>query len=742
MKMRSAAMLVSVLAWANLTSPVSAQNASNSFAFMTVDGLNSDMEIAATMTGRFAADLGPTPRIGGFCPSLLDVVWKFPAGLVENCLTPSLKDTLKKCSISTSGDLSGSRGAGIMSGAADCMSTLAAQIDFSKPLDRATKALPNAIACMAVSVVDVARLSPEEARTAKNVINGVKATYDEYQKLSTLAAQLAKGGPGVIPDFLAIDARGNDGDATALSVGDWLIEADKIAKDPRAYARAQTIDKLKTGLTAAAADAVLNPTRTMEELQDWWDPNRPLEATGEMLRHCELPDAQVAWAARRAGLEQKIADARTSMEFYRKNTWCQLTRGSQDFDNMSVANKQFLIFGNGPMGTLPTPTNYERWQTYHDRMLRAVAEYETFREKEATFQTQYRQRRAEIAPLLQEAESLRQLARANVRKCTGTSVAGTTLGGGGAATITELNARILDLKARMLGEGCSIPMANQFISSIKNEIANPYLKWSQFLSQARLDMATGQACSPRGAAALQTSFDTAVNQSFGSIPSMQACLATQQERDIVRDVLMLSIALETLDAEIAKAGQHVASCSPASGREAITKARQMLAGLPCGRLSGAGTRARILDDLAAKLAAPICGVENTEDATAEEPYSGPFLLVYRVTGSGFIPHYAGGSYITSGHHDVAVQIDGPLSEARFGEILSEAHERYKTNPCDAQVPAIPGLNKTPVIWMTGPQVEFVFGPAPTANQPSLEDTWAHEEGDGPSLSELRSLACR
>jgi len=734
MKQANAARVALTLICALLSSPSSAQTANNSIASLTIDGLDFSMESAARISGRYASDLGPAPRIGGFCPSMLDAVWKFPAGLVENCLSPSVRDTLKKCNISTSGNL----GAGAMTGAADCMSALVAQLDFSKPLDRATKALPNAVACMAVSVVGAAGLSPQEEQTAKGVINGVKATYDEYQKLSKLAANLATGGPGVIPDFLAIDAKGNDGDNTALSVGDWLIEADKIAKDPVGYARAQTTDKLKTGLTAAAADAVLNPTRTMDELQNWWDPNRPLEATDEMLRHCELPDAQIAWAARRAALEQKIADARTSMEFYRKKTWCQITRGNQDFDNMSVARKQQLIYGNGPLGTVPTPTNYERWETYWNAMDRAVANYEQFRKDQAAFQNKYDKRRAEITPLLREATALQSLARANVRKCTGTFVTGRSVSGGSSGTVAEMNARVLDLKARMLGAGCSIPMANQFIDGIKNEIENPYLKWSRFLSQAELDMATGRACSARGAVALQTNFNAAVDESFGSIPDMQACLNTQQEKDIVRDVFSLSIALESLDAQIAKVGQHVAACSPTSGRDAIANARNLLAAMPCSSLSGAGTRNQLLNDLATKLAAPNCAADEPES----EAETGPFQLIYRVTGNGYVPHYAGGSYITSGYHDVAVRIEGEFSEARFSEILNEAREKYTTNPCDAEVPAIPGLKKTPVIWQRGPQVEFIYGPAPVDDAPPLENTWAHEKGDGPSLSELGALACR
>lgn len=709
------------------TAPSFAQSNINWLRTATVDSLDWDMQSAVEDIGQYANDLGPAPRIGGFCPSELDVFWKFPAGLVNNCLNPTVIATLKTCNVKTSG----ASGAGLMTGAADCMNKLVSQFDFSKPLDRVAKALPDAISCMSISVVGAAGLSKVEERKAKGVINGVKATYDEYQKLSKLAANLATGGPGVIPDFLAIDASGNDGDNSSLSVGDWLLEADKIAKDPLGYARKQTSDKFKTGIISAAADAVLNPNRTLEDLRDFANPSRVLAETDEMLRHCELPDAQMVWAIRRADLEKKIADARINMQFYRKKTWCQITRGSQKFDQMSINQKQQLLYGQ-------SQTNFTTWVNYRDAKDNALSRYNKFRVAQEEFQNKYNARRAAIAPLLREAADIQGVARANVRKCTGTFVTPRTLNSGPETVEENLNAQAFDLKARMLGAGCSIPMANQFIDGIKTEIKNPYRKWADFLSQAEIDISTGRACSAEGANSLQTNFNRAVQDSFGSIPDMQVCLNTAGEKAVVRDIFLLSVDLENLDQKIALASKHVAACNVPNAKTAIAEAQTALSQLPCGNLSGANSRNKLLNVLTKKLAQPQCGAQRLTD-TADP---GPAHLIYRVTGSGFVPHYAGGAYVTSGYHDVAVVLEEPPTNASLDKILRDAYKKYASDPCEAQVPAVPGLHKTPVIWVTGPQVEFIYGPAPEAEPDLLENTWAFEEGDGPSLSELLGAACR
>ncbi len=712
-----------------LAAPVQAGPFGIPYDYLTVEQLNTDMASAAEAPENLRDDLGPPPKVGGFCPSMLDVFWKFPSALVEQCISPSVAETLKKCEVFTDTKI----GPGVMSGAADCLSKLTEQLDFSKPIDRITGALQGSVACMAKSIVKSSNLSEPEQRTAMGVVDSVKATYDEYQKLAKLAANLATGGPGVIPEFLAIDASGNDGDSSSISIGDWLIEADKIAADPEGYAKSVSTDKVKTSITAAVANAVMNPTQTMEDLQNWWDPDRPLGGTDELLRQCSLSDAQIVWATRRASLKAAVADERISMEHYRHLTYCQITAGSLNFNGMKDFQKEWELMGFDRYGDRPThATNFKDWLSHQRRYERALTAYDEFLQKEAEFQKKYKTRVQELAPLLKEAKALEALARANIRKCGPLAAPNALISPLSDNPVEEMNHRITDLKARLLGMGCSIPMANSFIGGIRAEVGNPYRKWSDFLSWARLTMGSGQACSASGAKSLLERLNVAVAESFGSYQNMQICLTSEREKQIVSDIYAFSIALEELDGVIGKLGAQVAECDQTKATDTLWKAHALLADLPCHTLKGVGSRNDLLLALSRQLQKPECG---------RSPSSGRLQVVYRVTGSGFVPHWAGGSYFTKGHHDVLVTLKEPPTEAYLRSILQGVLESYTGDPCEAQIPAIPGLAKTPTFWASGPKVEFVLGPGPEISPSVLEDTWKLDDGKGPSFGQLKKAAC-
>jgi hypothetical protein len=602
---------------------------------LKADDVMSAMEQGAELPNgyqKYKGDLGETPRVGGFCPTMIDRLWKFPYAAVGRCIKPEVSATLKTCKVFVGEKI----GAGTMSDAADCLSKLAAKMDFSKPLDRVTQALPEAVACMARSIVDISQGSPEEKRTRIAVIDGVKAGYDEFQKLSTLAANLATMGPGAIPDFLAIDASGNDGDNTSLSVADWLIEADKIAKDPRKYARSQTAAKLETSITAALANALMNPTQTLEGLRNRWDPDRPLGGTNEMLRQCKLTDAQVVWAARRAALEATIADARISMEYYRRQTYCELTMGARDFDGeMSPPEKRTLIEGSSgglldPRLDRPVATGFQKWQRYVRNFNRALKAYDEFRKKEADFQSAYRPRAEALKPLLKEAEELRQLARANMRICTGGFPAQSTIDAKwtGDGVDKELRWRARELKSRIFGMGCSDEIADSVIDPIESEIDNPSKKWADFLASADLRILMGEVCSASAAEALNADFHKAVSESFGSIPAMQSCLKTEEEKRKVAFVLESVSKLDSLDDAIANAAKLVETCDQSAAESAIARANALLDTSFCAQNTGPGSHNDRLDALSRQLAsycAESAGIERkTPDEVSRLPGPRPF----------------------------------------------------------------------------------------------------------------------
>ncbi|MBN9670087.1 hypothetical protein [Roseibium aggregatum] len=704
------------------------------YTYLTVDQLNAAMTQAAEAPDNLRPDLGPRPDVGGVCPTMLDAFWKFPSALVEQCISPSVAETLKKCKVATDGKI----GPGVMTGAADCFENLTEQLDFSEPVDRITGALQGSIACMAKSVVQSTNLSPQEQRTAMGVIDGVKATYDEYQKLAKLAGKLATGGPDVIPEFLVIDFSGNDGDNTSLSIGDWLMEADKVAADPAAYARSVSTDKIKTGLTAAVANAVMNPTETIEQLQTYWDPDRPLGGTDELLRQCNLGDAQVIWATRRASLTTAVADARISMEHYRHLTYCQITAGSQSFDTMSIRDKTYLLEGHDMAGQRKSHvTHFQKWARFQRDYERAHLAYSDFLKKEAAFKEKFQARARELAPFLKRAKELEALARANIRKCGILLAPNALISPLSDSPAEEMNHRIRDLKASLLGQGCSIPVANSVVSGIQFEVDYPYRKWSDFLSWAQYTLRSGRACSSHGFRQLHERYQTAVRESFGTAANMMSCLSGERERQIIADIDNFSGALADLDDVIGVLGKEVAACDKPKATDTLWKAHALLSDLPCASLKGVSSRNDLLLALSRKLQRPECGV-----APAARPASQNLQVVYRVTGSGFIPHYGGASNFTKGHHDVLVTLKEPPTEASLNELLANVKDALTRDPCEAQIPAIPGQAKLPTFWASGPRIEFVLGPAPEIDRARLEDTWRRDEQRGPSFMELKKAACR
>lgn len=116
-------------------------------------------------------------------------------------------------------------------------------------------------------------------------------------------------------------------------------------------------------------------------------------------------------------------------------------------------------------------------------------------------------------------------------------------------------------------------------------------------------------------------------------------------------------------------------------------------------------------------------------------------VAIRISGSGYTPHYAAGSYILDGHHDVRLTI--PYGKTPLAA-LRDYRERYNSDPCKAEVPAIPGLSKIPVLFNGKPGISVRTPAHPgryLAGGIDLENTWKASARDGPPLSELRPKSC-
>ncbi len=149
--------------------------------------------------------------------------------------------------------------------------------------------------------------------------------------------------------------------------------------------------------------------------------------------------------------------------------------------------------------------------------------------------------------------------------------------------------------------------------------------------------------------------------------------------------------------------------------------------------------------IAAEPADPEGGGLDVGDGSLEEDPEVIQRVVYviRVQGRGWIPHYAGGSYITSGYNDELLYAK---REQDPQELIDAYKERLIGELCEKQVPAIPGQHKRPVIWTGGPQIDGIAGPFRTKWEAyevvELESTWKFSTQDGPSLYKIKGkLKC-
>lgn len=119
------------------------------------------------------------------------------------------------------------------------------------------------------------------------------------------------------------------------------------------------------------------------------------------------------------------------------------------------------------------------------------------------------------------------------------------------------------------------------------------------------------------------------------------------------------------------------------------------------------------------------------------------VYVIRVQGAGWVPHYAGGSYITSGYNDELLFVSRDQDPQ---ELIDAYRERLFGVPCEKHIPAIPGQSKRPTFWTGGPAIQGIAGPFRTKweayEEVEFENTWKFSPGDGPSITEIKGgLKC-
>ncbi len=112
--------------------------------------------------------------------------------------------------------------------------------------------------------------------------------------------------------------------------------------------------------------------------------------------------------------------------------------------------------------------------------------------------------------------------------------------------------------------------------------------------------------------------------------------------------------------------------------------------------------------------------------------------IVNISGAGYVPHWAGGSYILEGGHNELWLIEE-------GDTIEQAIERRRQelthDVCDLSIPGVPGLEWLPSYFTSGPTITKTLGPLSTHEEASKyfseDKTWHHTGDDGPWIGELQ-----
>lgn len=115
-----------------------------------------------------------------------------------------------------------------------------------------------------------------------------------------------------------------------------------------------------------------------------------------------------------------------------------------------------------------------------------------------------------------------------------------------------------------------------------------------------------------------------------------------------------------------------------------------------------------------------------------------------VTGSGYIPHYAGGSFIKTGHKDIPVIIDSTQG-GTFAQAFAKIRATWEAPPNCSNVISdrIPLSEGPPRFWEKGPDVKKMAGPLTKAefDTRTVTEEWKLAGSDGPGFGELLKRFC-
>ncbi len=445
---------------------------------------------------------------------------------------------------------------------------------------------------------------------------------------------------------------------------------------------------------------------------------REIDDVSYKLDSCEFDQAILDAEVTELKLKASIVRYRRNMAFYRHREICAWN--AEKLDGKSIARQADFLDR--------VYSNFDYWKQErkaHDRM---VQRYDSFREK--FLPANVSQRRSDFDALIEsELSDVRDAITLSIREC---GKAGKAL------PLDTLQVLVWSRRDRTKAGACRAKFEQEADKLIDSAIVfetmfNRAHSAERDIKACRISQARKAINSEiimwQSATSKPTQLVSAgLNACWGGGP--KAALERLEHRN-----QSLIDQLKMIDATLQQLRSKAVQCDASNAQPLLIRAQQGLNGLECplNHKAITGRRAQLVQ-LEQNLGKAEC--------QADQKPPDKISFVVRVSGSGFTPHYAGGSYKLSGYHDLRITV--PYGTPP-GTALAQVRARYNSDPCKAEVPAIPGLSKIPVLFNGAPGVVVRTKAYPGTALPSeitLENTWKASEDDGPSLRELRPASCK
>ncbi len=562
-----------------------------------------------------------------------------------------------------------------------------------------TSYLRDVAACTIKAGITAADMPEARRREWERFVDGARVLetgYELTQTFVSLAEKVATDGPSAFVSNFAPGSIQDWGDALE-DAGQWT--QGKIAEFFAPFGKAAgQVESLLTSVPAIAE------SRLMREIED---------AKFE-LDSCEFDRAQADFEVAELKLRASILRHRRDLAFYRHRTMCRWF----EIEPRSVVEQEKLL--------QETYSPYRYWRQSLQTHNRLVDRYVSFRERFRPTGIEERKRSFErmIEEVLGEA---RRSVERSIASCGAP---------GGSLPLDTLEQYIWSIRQNADVDHCRgafekeadklIDLADHFFTmGNRAQLVQDELSACRLDSARELIEAEVAALSP-GTQSRSELMRTGIESCWNGGP--EAMLAQLDRRE-----QSLATALRTVDGLLQQLQRRAIACR-GDDSEINLRVEQEIDAMDCplDHEAVADRRAR-LEGLNVHLSDPDCVPVQVPAESA--------VFVIRVSGSGFTPHYAGGSYQLSGHHDVRIVVE---RDADPLQVIAAFRDRYNTDPCEADIPAIPGLSKIPVLFNGAPGITVRTKPVPGSRLPPsvlLEDTWKASDDDGPSLSELRPDSC-